>query len=208
MVIDNIIFEERKEIGDSLLERELEERGLVIRGDYKELVKACIKVSADFDYVDDMCFSSGVVERIGDAIMSGSNVMTDSKMVQAGIEKSLMDLWGGAVMCFAGAKDVALDAKERELPKAYVAMEKAIMLDKPSVYIIGEFPSAIMSIIRMKEEGLATPAGVIAVPSGLVNVAQTKELLMETDIPYIVSRGNKGGPAVASAIMNAILQDL
>ena len=40
---------------------------------------------------------------------------------------------------------------------------------------------------------------------GFVNVCESKELIMETDIPYIVAKGRKGGSNVAAAICNAIL---
>ena len=35
-----------------------------------------------------------------------------------------------------------------------------------------------------------------------------KELIMETDIPYIVNRGRKGGSNVAAAICNAVLYEI
>ena len=34
---------------------------------------------------------------------------------------------------------------------------------------------------------------------------KAKELIIETDIPYIVNRGRKGGSNVAAAIVNALL---
>ena len=45
----------------------------------------------------------------------------------------------------------------------------------------------------------------IGVPVGFVNVVAAKELIMETDVPYIVNRGRKGGSNVAAAICNALL---
>ena len=43
---------------------------------------------------------------------------------------------------------------------------------------------------------------------GFVNVVESKEMILETDIPYIVARGNKGGSNVAAAICNALLYKL
>ena len=45
-------------------------------------------------------------------------------------------------------------------------------------------------------------------PVGFVNVVQSKELIMQTDVPYIVARGRKGGSNVAAAICNALLYQL
>ena len=52
------------------------------------------------------------------------------------------------------------------------------------------------------------PAFVIGVPVGFVNVEASKVLIEETDIPYIVNEGRKGGSNIAAAICNAILYEL
>ena len=57
----------------------------------------------------------------------------------------------------------------------------------------------------MMEEGIYVPKFVIGVPVGFVNVVDAKELVIETDIPYIVNRGRKGGSNIAAAIVNALL---
>ena len=41
-----------------------------------------------------------------------------------------------------------------------------------------------------------------------MNVEAAKELIMETDVPYIINRGRKGGSNVAAAICNALLYEL
>ena len=38
-----------------------------------------------------------------------------------------------------------------------------------------------------------------------VNVVQSKELIMSSDVPYIVARGRKGGSNIAACIVNALL---
>ena len=40
---------------------------------------------------------------------------------------------------------------------------------------------------------------------GFVNVVQSKELIMSTDVPCIVARGRKGGSNIAACIVNALL---
>ena len=53
--------------------------------------------------------------------------------------------------------------------------------------------------------GKYKPAFIIGVPVGFVNVEAAKELILESDIPYIVNRGRKGGSNIAAAICNAVL---
>ena len=52
------------------------------------------------------------------------------------------------------------------------------------------------------------PVAIIAVPVGFVNVVESKELIMKTDIPCIVAKGRKGGSNIAATICNAILYSL
>ena len=55
------------------------------------------------------------------------------------------------------------------------------------------------------EDGKLNPELIIGVPVGFVNVVQSKELIMHTDVPYIVARGRKGGSNIAACICNALL---
>ena len=52
------------------------------------------------------------------------------------------------------------------------------------------------------------PSFIIGVPVGFVNVEAAKELIITTDVPYIINRGRKGGSNVAAAICNALIYEL
>jgi precorrin-8X/cobalt-precorrin-8 methylmutase len=43
------------------------------------------------------------------------------------------------------------------------------------------------------------------VPVGFVGAEESKEALLETELPYITCRGRKGGSAIAAAILNALM---
>ena len=45
-------------------------------------------------------------------------------------------------------------------------------------------------------------------PVGFVNVLESKELILQDDVPFIVARGRKGGSNVAAAICNAMLYQI
>jgi len=86
-----------------------------------------------------------------------------------------------------------------------VSMERAAALAKPCIFAIGNAPTALIALKELMDAGRVAPALVIGVPVGFVNVVQSKELIMETETPYIVARGRKGGSNVAAAIVNAML---
>ena len=78
-------------------------------------------------------------------------------------------------------------------------------LNKPVIIAIGNAPTALVRLYELIEEGRLKPELVIGVPVGFVNVVQSKELIMEADVPYIVARGRKGGSNIAACIVNALL---
>ena len=99
-------------------------------------------------------------------------------------------------------------AKERGTTRAAVSMEMASKLTKPVIFAIGNAPTALIQLYEMMQTSDWRPAFVIGVPVGFVNVEAAKELIMETDVPYIVNRGRKGGSNVAAAICNALIYAL
>ncbi len=83
--------------------------------------------------------------------------------------------------------------------------EQLLYLDKKLIFAIGNAPTALIRLHELITEGKLKPALIIGVPVGFVNVVQAKELIMETDVPYIVARGRKGGSNIAACICNALI---
>ncbi|HIZ08758.1 MAG TPA: precorrin-8X methylmutase [Candidatus Eubacterium avistercoris] len=173
--------------------------------DQELIIKRCIHTSADFEYADSLCFSENAVARAMEAIREGACIVTDTQMARAGINKKVLARFGGEVYNFMSDEDVAKEAKERGCTRAAVCMEKAAKLDKKLIFAIGNAPTALIRLYEMIQDGQISPALIIGVPVGFVNVVQSKELIMETQIPYIVARGRKGGSNIAACICNALL---
>jgi precorrin-8X/cobalt-precorrin-8 methylmutase len=104
--------------------------------------------------------------------------------------------------------DVAMEANERGVTRAIVAMEKAARLNKPCIFAIGNAPTALIRIRELMDEGRLSPALIIGVPVGFVNVVESKEMIIESSVQHIVARGRKGGSNVAAAICNAMLYQI
>ena len=173
--------------------------------DKELIIKRCIHTSADFDYADNLCFSEGVVEKAMEAIKNGACIVTDTQMGRSGINKKALAKYGGEVYCFMSDEDVAKTAKENGTTRATASMDKAAAMNKPMIFAIGNAPTALVRLYELIQEGKINPALIIGVPVGFVNVVQSKELIMETDVPYIVARGRKGGSNIAACICNALL---
>ena len=169
------------------------------------VVRRCIHTSADFDYADNLRFSEGAVELGVKLMRSGVNIVTDTMMAFSGINKNRLESFGGKAHCFIKDQDVIDEAKERGCTRATVSMEKAMGLDGPIIFAIGNAPTALMRICELVKEGRLKPALIIGAPVGFVNVVESKEMAMDLGIPFIVPAGRKGGSNIAATICNAML---
>ena len=169
------------------------------------VVKRCIHTSADFDYAENLCFSENVIQKAMDAIKEGACIVTDTQMAKSGINKRALARYGGEVYCFMSDEGVAALAKKNGTTRATASMDKAASMDKKLIFAIGNAPTALVRLYELIQEGRLNPELIIGVPVGFVNVVQSKELIMEAGVPYIVAKGRKGGSNIAACICNALM---
>lgn len=191
-----------------IIGEELNQRKIVLPKNQEMVTKRVIHTTADFEYTDTLVFSENAVEIAKNLILQGADIVTDTNMALAGINKKVLARFGGEVHCFMAEEEVAKIAKERQQTRAAVSMEFAAKLQKPVIFAVGNAPTALMKLYEMIQEKSFIPAFIIGVPVGFVNVEAAKEMILETQVPHIVNRGRKGGSNVAAAICNAILYEL
>ena len=205
--IERLLPEEIEKKSFEIISQELKERGIVLPLEEEMITKRVIHTSADFDYVHTLTYSKDAVKIAKELIGRGADIVTDTNMALAGISKKTLARFGGSAHCFMAEEEVAKIARERKTTRAAVSMEKAAAIKKPVIFAVGNAPTALIRLYEMIEEGSYCPAFVIGVPVGFVHVEAAKELIMGTQVPYIVNRGRKGGSNVAAAICNAILYE-
>lgn len=191
-----------------IISEELLKRGILLPPEEEMITKRVIHTSADFGYGTTMTYSKGAVGIARELLFRGADIVTDTNMALAGINKKVLAGFGGAAHCFMADEDVAELSKKRGITRAAVSMEKAQKIEKPVIFAIGNAPTALIRLYEMMEESPWRPAFIIGVPVGFVNVEAAKELIMETEIPYIINRGRKGGSNIAAAVCNALLYGL
>ena len=171
------------------------------------IVKRCIHTSADFDYADNLCFSENAANIGVEALKNGAHIVTDTRMAWSGINKKKLASFGGEAHCFMSDDDVAKEAKERGCTRAAICMERGAVLaeEKNIIFAIGNAPTALIRLYELIKEGKLKPALIIGAPVGFVNVVESKELIMEAGVPFIVPKGRKGGSNIAACICNALL---
>ncbi|MBR4437334.1 MAG: precorrin-8X methylmutase [Spirochaetales bacterium] len=174
----------------------------------KAVVKRVIHCTADFDYAENLAFSKDAVQKAVSALKEGCDIITDTQMALAGINKTAASKLGCSIHCFMSDPDVAEKAKELGCTRAAISMEKAKELDRPLIFVIGNAPTALLKLKEFIDAGEIAPLLVIGVPVGFVNVVESKNAIMETNVPYIISKGRKGGSNVAAAIVNALMYQI
>ncbi len=172
------------------------------------VIKRVIHTTADFDYVDTLTFSDGVIGHAHDALRRGATIVTDTMMAQAGINKRSLGQLGCHTRCFMADPETAAQAKAAGSTRAVASMDRVATLAGPVIVAVGNAPTALIRLHELITEGALSPELVIGVPVGFVNVVPAKELIMTAGVPYIVNRGRKGGSNVAAAIVNALMYAL
>ena len=161
MNIEHILPENIEKRSFEIIEQEL--NGRYIPPMEKPIVKRVIHTTADFDYLDNLCFSENAVEKAIEILKKGAVIVTDTNMAKSGINKNAL------------------------------------------IYAVGNAPTALIRLDELIKQNVIKPELIIGVPVGFVNVVQSKEVIMNGSIPYIVAKGRKGGSNVAAAICNALL---
>lgn len=206
--IERLLPNEIERRSFEIIEEELNKKGIVLPEENSAVIKRTIHTSADFEYAKTLKFSEDAVRCACDLIRNGADIVTDTNMAMSGINKKFLSSFGGSVHCFMADEDVAKEAEERGVTRAYVSMERAAKLNKKTIFAVGNAPTALVRLYEMYKSGDFTPDFIIGVPVGFVNVEVSKELIMSTDIPYIVNEGRKGGSNIAAAVCNALLYQM
>ena len=160
----------------------------------RAVTERILHASADLAYADDLVLDEASLERGLDALDAGVPVVTDVRMVAAGIT-------GRETVCLLDDPDVAALTAERGLTRSAAAMLLASQRVGPgAVYVVGCAPTALFALCDAE----ADPALVIGLPVGFVGAIESKQALRDSGLPSISNRGAKGGSAVAAAALNAL----
>ena len=191
-----------------IIAEELVQSGIHIPEAHRAVVQRVIHTTADFEYAKTLYFTEHAVERGISALRNAVPIVTDTNMTRAGISKTALNRFNGAVSCYMADPAIAELAKKEGTTRAVTSMTYAAELHPNAVFAVGNAPTALFRLCELMESGLR-PSLVIAVPVGFVNVTESKLELVKTceqyDVPAIAAMGRKGGSTVAAAVCNALL---
>ena len=156
--MDNIKYVEPQDIEKRSFEIIQEMLGdLKLDSDKEPIIKRAIHTSADFDYLNNLCFSENAVKRAKEAILKGATIVTDTNMAFAGINKKAALKYKVTVKCFMADEDVIKEAAERGETRATVSMERASKIEGPVILAIGNAPTALIKLYEIIKEEHKNP---------------------------------------------------
>ncbi len=192
----------------AIIEEEMGEKALKFSVEELPIVKRVIHTTADFEYADQIRFHPDAIRIIREALIDGVEIYADTSMIASGINRKKLKAVSSSVHNFVHDSDVAIRAKEAGITRSMAGIEKAMKQEAIQLYAIGNAPTAIYRLQELIETTGKKPLAIVGAPIGFVGAAESKEVLMQMDIPYITIEGRKGGSPVVAAIFNAILKGI
>ena len=170
------------------------------------IVRRMIHATVDFDLVQTATFHPEALSRGIAALRSGAPIITDTRMVKAGISMKRLRKYKTKILCAISRSDVIREARSTAKTRAATAMHKLADALEGSIVAIGNAPTALFELLEIAENKSRRPALVVGVPGGLVGAGESKEMLIKSGLPSITVRGEKGGSPLAASIINGLAQ--
>ncbi|MGE5533441.1 MAG: sirohydrochlorin nickelochelatase, partial [Bacillota bacterium] len=154
------------------------------------IVERVVHTTADPEFAKLLVISDDAVNAGVAAIKTGSKVITDVKMVKAGINNARLKKFGSQVSTYMNDERTMELAKKESLTRSAAAMRLAINdgLDG-GIVLIGNAPTAAFELAEQVMKGKVKPALIVAVPVGFVGAAESKDVVAKLPIPFIITKG-------------------
>lgn len=157
------------------------------------------------DIVDDLAFSDGAAEAGVAALMSGCTIWCDVEMVRAGIIAANLAP-GCTLACTLNDPRAADHGKTSGNTRSAAAVDFWDDLGG-SICVIGNAPTALFRLLERLDGGAPKPALIIGIPVGFIGAAESKAELAANarGCAFITVHGRRGGSAMASSVVNALM---
>ena len=164
------------------------------------ITQRCVIATGDPAVADILRFQKLPAEAGLKALENGAPIFVDIKMVKAGVlkkgHKSIVETF------IDQGDDLAVAKGITRTSAGVMALKENL---SGSIVVIGNAPSALLTLCDLIDSGQASPELVIGVPVGFVNAAESKERLRGIDVPSISTVGTRGGTPIAVAALNEII---
>jgi precorrin-8X/cobalt-precorrin-8 methylmutase len=156
-----------------------------------------VHATADESFATSALIGERAVEAAVRALREGLAVICDARMVVAGIP-SVPDS-----VCFLDEVPEAPPGDTRSAAAIRLAAERH---PDGALWVFGNAPTALFTLLDLYERGAVRPAAVVGLPVGYVGAAESKAALWASALrPITVTNsGVRGGSPVAAGAVNAL----
>ncbi len=171
------------------------------------VIERVVHASGMLDLVDAIAHSDDFAARGIDALRRGRPVFCDCAMVAAGLTRT-PSFHPGRVQVMIDHPDVACHARARCTTRSAAAIDVWRTQLNDALIVIGNAPTALFRLLERVTRDAITPAAIIGIPVGFIGATESKERLIVQMPPvaYFTVRGTRGGSAMASAALNALVR--
>lgn len=164
--------------------------------DARDVVARIIHSTADLSFADTTRIGDEAVERAVAALADGTAVIVDAAMVAAGTPRV-------PTTCLLDEVLVAPTESTRSAAAFELAAQRH---PSGALWVVGNAPTALFTLLDLHGRGLVEPAAVIGVPVGFVGAAESKQALWDGPLAplAITCLGERGGSPVAAGALNAL----
>lgn len=171
------------------------------------VVRRIIHSTADFEYAGITVFSPDAIEAARRAFHAGKTIYVDTRMIAVGLSPWRLGWYGLKVEVPADDPEVRQYAIRHKVTRSAAAFRMKAEKIQGSVVAVGNAPTALMEVIRAIREEDVRPALVVGVPVGFVRASESKDMLADLGkVPFVITKGRKGGSTVAVAILHGLLE--
>ena len=177
----------------------------------QSILERIIHSSGDLSLQSCIRFSPRACENAIEALQNHAMIVTDTYMAKTAISPMAERTIKTEIHCILAMNSTSLDTTK--ITRSAIGMRKFWLdfVDKENsthspIVTIGSSPTALISLLDLVESGYSKPSLIIGMPVGFIGVSESKNRLLNSDCPYIVLEGSRGGASVASAATNALLR--
>ncbi len=172
----------------------------------RQIIRRIIHTTGDLSIATLIKIHPDAVKAGVRAIREGKPIFADVQMLRSGISAIKLEQFGIRTVCMINDPGVVEEARITGKTRAMIAVAKAAPRLEGGIIAIGNAPTALFELCAMVQKGEIRPALVIGTPVGFVGAKESKEVLMETPVPYVTITGTRGGSTIAVAVLNALLK--
>ena len=175
------------------------------------ILERIIHSSGDFDLRSSIRFSKSACENAIYALQNGAKILTDTHMAEAAISPMAKRTLNSETQCILSRAPTPIDSNSTTrsaigMRNIWLEFENQENFLIAPFVVIGSSPTALTSLLDLVELGYRKPSLIIGMPVGFIGVSESKSRLLNSECPYIVLEGSKGGASLAAAATNALLR--